>query len=56
MLRQNTGYGKKTARMLASLAIAGLLIFSLAACKEESEITPGPTAVPEQPIHEEPLD
>ena len=49
MLRENTGYGKKTARTLASLSIVLLLVFSLAACKEESEITPGPTAVPEQP-------
>ncbi len=32
-----------------SLALIALLMLSLAACKEEGDITPGPTAKPEQP-------
>ncbi len=35
--------------MLVSLILVTLIVFSFAACKEESEITPGPTAKPEQP-------
>ena len=31
------------------LGLMGSLMFSLAACKEEGDITPGPTAKPEQP-------
>ncbi len=48
-MRQNTEKTKKTVHLLISLLLVTLIIFSLAACKEESEITPGPTAVPEQP-------
>ena len=32
-----------------AIVLMGSLMLSLAACKEEGDITPGPTAKPEQP-------
>ena len=40
---------KKLVRAIIGAALILLLSFSLAACKEEGDITPGPTAKPEQP-------
>lgn len=48
-MRQNITATNRNARILFSLVLVMLIVFSLAACKEESDITPGPTAVPEQP-------
>ncbi len=48
-MRQNTKTTKWILRAVLCLGLAALLSFSLAACKEEEDITPGPTAEPEQP-------
>lgn len=48
-MRQNTATTNRTVRLLISLLLVTLIVFSFAACKEESEIVPGPTAKPEQP-------
>lgn len=46
---QYTNTSKKMFRAMVCIALILLLAFSLAACKEEGDITPGPTAKPEQP-------
>ncbi|NCB29578.1 MAG: DUF541 domain-containing protein, partial [Clostridia bacterium] len=48
-MRQNSATTNRTVRLLISLLLVTLIVFSFAACKEESEIVPGPTAKPEQP-------
>ena len=48
-MRKSTATTKKIIRLLISLAFVTLIVFSFAACKEESDIVPGPTAKPEQP-------
>lgn len=48
-LRNITGTHKKTIRLLLCAAVITLMAGSLAACKEEGDIVPGPTAKPEQP-------
>jgi len=48
-LNQNTGTKKRMIRIFITLLLTSLTVFSLAACKEEADITPGPTAKPEQP-------
>ncbi|NLI54692.1 MAG: SIMPL domain-containing protein [Clostridiales bacterium] len=40
---------KRLLRGLVCLALSAALVFALAACKEEGDIVPGPTAKPEQP-------
>ena len=40
---------KHILRASVVIGLIGILMFSLAACKEEGDITPGPTAKPEQP-------
>jgi len=48
-LRNDTGTHQKTIRLILCAAVIVLMLGTLAACKEQSEITPGPTAKPEQP-------
>ena len=48
-MRNITGWQKKTIRFVLCAAMIVLMIGTLAACKEESEIVPGPTTKPEQP-------
>ena len=48
-MRNITGTHKKAMRLLLCAALTMLMAGTLAACKEESEIVPGPTAKPEQP-------
>ena len=48
-MRNVTGTHKKATRMILCAALLVLMIGTLAACKEQSEIVPGPTAKPEQP-------
>lgn len=48
-MQQNTGTRGKLLRASIAIGVMLLLLFSLAACKEEGDITPGPTAKPEQP-------
>ena len=48
-MQRNTGTGKQILRAGIAIAMTLLVAFSLAACKEEGDITPGPTAKPEQP-------
>jgi hypothetical protein len=48
-LQENTGARKKILRASFAACMVLLLAFSLAACKEEGDITPAPTAKPEQP-------
>ena len=40
---------KHVLRAGIAIGAIGIMMFSLAACKEEGDITPGPTAKPEQP-------
>ena len=40
---------KHVLRAGIAIGTIGIMMFSLAACKEEGDITPGPTAKPEQP-------
>jgi len=49
-LQQTIQHKKHILRLIVSIGLAFLLLFSLAACKEEGDITPGPTAKPEQPM------
>ena len=46
---QYTKEHKRFLRIGVAIGLVGALMFSLAACKEEGDITPGPTAKPEQP-------
>ena len=39
----------RATRLMLALLMTTALIFPLAACKEEGDIVPGPTAKPEQP-------
>ena len=48
-MRNDTGTRQKTIRLILCAAVIVLMLGTLAACKEQSEITPGPTAKPEQP-------
>lgn len=48
-MRHLTTDHKRLARVLVGLALAFVFMFALTACKEEGDITPGPTAKPEQP-------
>ena len=48
-MRNDTGTHQKTIRLILCAAVIVLMLGTLAACKEQSEITPGPTAKPEQP-------
>lgn len=48
-LRNNTGIKKRSIRIILSAGLIALIVFSMAACKEQDEIVPGPTAKPEQP-------
>jgi len=48
-LRHNPAKQKQTLRIFIGLALALALAFALAGCKDEGDITPGPTAKPEQP-------
>ena len=49
-MQKNHRQTKRLLRAIASIALVLLLGLSLAACKEEGDITPGPTAKPEQPM------
>ncbi len=49
MLRHRNSTLKRIMRVCVCLALSAALLLSLAACKEEGDITPGPTAKPEQP-------
>ncbi len=48
-MNQSNSVRRKATRVIIYLALALAMIFSFAACKEESDITPGPTAKPVQP-------
>ena len=48
-MRQNSNQTKNLIRAIACVTFTLLFGFSLAGCKEEGDITPGPTAKPEQP-------
>ena len=48
-MHQNKTIFKRIVRVCVCLAFSAALVLSLAACKEEGDITPGPTAKPEQP-------
>ncbi|MDP3446913.1 MAG: SIMPL domain-containing protein [Eubacteriales bacterium] len=48
-MHQNTGAKKTILRASIAAGMVLLFAFSLAACKEEGDITPAPTARPEQP-------
>ena len=49
MLRHHHSTGKRILRVVCCLALSAGIFASLTACKEEGDITPGPTAKPEQP-------
>ncbi len=46
---RNVGTQQKTIRLILCAAVIVLLLGTLAACKEQDDIVPGPTAKPEQP-------
>ena len=46
---RNVGTHQKTIRLILSAAVIVLMLGTLAACKEQDDIVPGPTAKPEQP-------
>lgn len=48
-MRQNTESKKHILRISIAALLILPMLFALAACKEEGDITPGPTAKPEQP-------
>jgi len=48
-LRNDTGIHQKTIRLILCAVVITMMLGTLAACKEQSEIVPGPTAKPEQP-------
>lgn len=48
-MTQHAKESKQVLRAGVAIGLIGILMFSLTACKEEGDITPGPTAMPEQP-------
>ena len=46
---RNVGTHQKTIRLILCAAVIVLMLGTLAACKEQDDIVPGPTAKPEQP-------
>ena len=48
-MKQNKITFSRATRLMLALLMTTALIFPLAACKEEGDIVPGPTAKPEQP-------
>lgn len=48
-MKQNARNKKRILRGFVAALLAFAMLFALAACKEEGDITPGPTAKPEQP-------